>query len=382
MSKKIFLVAGEPSGDLHASRLAKEIKKTNQNTALMGIGGPLMAREGVKLFYDSNELAIVGVSDVIKNFATIKRIFTDFVKKVMEEKADLVILVDYPGFNIRMAKALKSRGVKVLYYISPQVWAWGKWRINKIKKYVDKILVLFDFEADLYKKSGVPAEFVGHPLLDIARSSSDKEVIMKRLSFDKNKKTVTLLPGSRKREIDFLLPAMAKACDLLYRRSNDIQFVIVRSSNLDSKIFDRYLQDFKAPHRVVENKENELYDCLSITDLAIAASGTVTLECAIMNVPMVIIYKVSLLNAIIMKPFMSVSSIGLVNVLAGKKIVPELIQYSLTVGNLYREASEILFNPAKSDDIKKRLRELKETLGKPGASSRAARSVVEFMNAD
>ena len=381
MSKKIFLVAGEPSGDLHASRLAKEIKKINPNIVLKGIGGPNMAREGVKLFYNTNDLAIVGVFDILTNFAKIKKVFLGFVAKVLEERADLVVLVDYPGFNLKMASALKRCGVKVLYYISPQIWAWGIWRINKIKKFVDKILVLFNFETKIYEEEGVSVEFVGHPLMDVAKPSSDKNTIIESLSLDKDKRTVILLPGSRRREIELLLPTMIKTCGLLYKKSKDVQFVVVKSHNLDKSVFEQRLKGVEAPYAIVENKENELYDYLSISDLAMAASGTVTLECAIMNVPMIITYKVSLINAIIMKPFMRVPSIGLVNILAGKRIVPELIQFDFTVKNLYREASLILSNPEKSDRIKRDLSEIRKMLGQEGASSRAAKSVIQSLNA-
>jgi len=380
MSKKIFLVAGEPSGDLHASRLAREIKKINPQIVLMGIGGAKMVSEGVRLFYRTDELAIIGLPDILKHLKKIKEIFTISLAKIEEEKADLVILVDYPGFNLRLAKELKSRGVKILYYISPQVWAWGKWRIKRIKKYVDKILILLKFEADIYEKAGVPVEFVGHPLLDIAKSSCDKNTVMERLQFDKSRKTVILLPGSRHREVQALLPVMAEASRKLYEKSKDIQFIAVRSHNLDEEIFAKYLKELKAPYRVVVNTGRELYDYLSISDLAIVASGTVTLECAIMNVPMIITYKVTLFTAILMKLFIRVSSIGLVNILAGKKIVPEFIQYDLTPGNIFRETYKILFESGRSNSIKKELAQVKQTLGEEGASRRAALSVIKFLS--
>jgi lipid-A-disaccharide synthase len=379
MSKKIFLVAGEPSGDLHASRLAREIKKIDSSVTLTGIGGANMASEGVELLHRTDELAIIGLSDILRHFKKIKEMFTSFLAKVEEEKPGLVILVDYPGFNLRLAKALKKRGVKILYYISPQIWAWGKWRIKKIKERVEKILVLFKFEADMYKKADVSVEFVGHPLLDIAKPSCDKDTIRKRLQLDEARKTITLLPGSRKREIDALLPVMVETSRKLYEKSKDIQFIVVRSHNLDEEIFEKYLKELKVPYRVVVNTGSELYDYLSVSDLAIVASGTVTLECAIMNIPMIITYKVTLLNALLMKPFLRTSLIGLVNVLAGKKIVPEFIQYDLTSGNVFREADEILFDPGRSNSIRKELANIKSSLGKEGASHRAALSAINLL---
>ncbi len=379
MSKKIFLVAGEPSGDLHASKLAKEIKKIDPQISLAGIGGANMVSAGVSLFYRTDELAIIGLSDIFKHLKKIKEMFFSFLQKVEEEKPDLVILVDYPGFNLRLARELKKRGVKVLYYISPQVWAWGKSRIKKIKQYVEKIIVLFEFEAELYKKAGVPVEFVGHPVLDIAKPTCDKDAIRASLNLDKAKKTVALLPGSREREITTLLPVMVRASQKLYKKYKDIQFIVVRSYNLREELHEKCLKELEAPYRIVENRGSELYDYLSVSDLAIVASGTVTLECAIMNVPMIITYKVSLFNAMVMRLFMRVSTIGLVNILAGRKIVPELIQFDFTAGGVFKEACKILFDPQESSRIKTELAAVKKSLGEEGASRRAALSVLNSL---
>jgi lipid-A-disaccharide synthase len=379
MSKRIFLVAGEPSGDLHASNLAREIKKINPQISLEGIGGANMASAGVSLFHRTDELAIIGLIDVFKRFKKIKEIFFDFLKRVEKEKADLVILVDYPGFNIRLAMALKKRGVRVIYYVSPQVWAWGRHRIKKIKKSVEKIIVFFGFEKDLYRKAGIPVECVGHPLLDLAKPSLDKNSIRGKLNLDKDKKTIAILPGSRDREIVTLLAVMLKASQKLYEKNKNIQFIIVRSHNLDEEIYKKALEGFGAPYRLVVNKGHELYDFLSLADLAIVASGTATLECAIMNVPMVITYKVSLFNAFIIRLFTRVSTLGLVNIVAGKRIVPELIQSDFTVRNVFREAEKILFEPNRSEEIKKELSRVKKSLGEEGASRRAALSVLNLL---
>ena len=252
-------------------------------------------------------------------------------------------------------------------------------RTLKIKRCVDKIIVLFKFEAELYKKAGVPVEFVGHPLLDATKRTSGKDVIIEKLQFDRSKKTIAILPGSRKREIELLLSIMLSASQKLYEKFKDIQFIIVRSSNLHSEIFERYLKGFEVPYRLVENRGRELYDCLSISDLAIVASGTATLECTIMNIPMVIIYKVALFNAIVMKLFMRVRYVGLVNILGEKRIVPELIQYTATANNIFKEAQRILFEPGRSDWIKNELSRVKKCLGEGGASRRAAISVVNFL---
>ncbi len=379
MSKKIFIAAGEPSGDLHASMLAAEIIKLAPGISLFGIGGAKMASAGVSLFRRTDELAIIGLQDILRHLGKIREIFFSFIAKAEEEKADLVVLVDYPGFNLRLAKELKKRGIKVIYYVSPQVWAWAGGRIKTIKDCVEKILVFFKFEEDLYKKAGVPAEFVGHPLLDFVKPSVDKNHIIKDMGLDKRKKTVILLPGSRKREVTALLPAMIKASQKLYEKSKDIQFIVVRSHNLDKETYERYLKGLKAPYVLAENTGSELYDYLAVSDLAIAASGTVTLECAIMNVPMVITYKVSFISAIAMKLFMRIPMIGLVNILAGKKVVPELVQFDFTVGNIFKEASKILFDKSINARIKEELAKVKSSLGEEGASRRAALSILQLL---
>jgi len=379
MSKKIFLVAAEASGDLHASRLAHEIKRIAPDVSLLGIGGAKMESEGVRIFRRTDELAIIGLFDIFAHLKRIREIFFSFLAKVKEEGADLVILVDYPGFNLRLARELKKRKVKVIYYISPQVWAWGRHRIKRIKQFVDKIIVLFEFEADIYRKAGVPVEFVGHPLLDTARPSEDKETIQSRLSLDAAKKTIILLPGSREREIEALLPVMLKASEKLYERHQQLQFIIVRSHNLNEVLFEKYLERFAPPYRTVVNRGSELYDYLSVSDMAIAASGTVTLQCAIMELPMIITYRVSLLNAILMKLFMRISLVGLVNILAGKEIVPELIQFDFTPGKVFRKAEKILFEPDRYERIKKELTKVKHSLGEEGASLRAAHSVLNSL---
>jgi len=383
MARKIFVSAGEPSGDLHASRLVKEIKILDPSVVFMGMGGANMASEGVRLFIRTDELAIVGFA-ILGHLKKIKEMFDTFLANAEKERPDLVILLDYPGFNLRLAKALKKRGIKVVYYISPQLWAWGKNRIYTVKKYVDKMLVFFPFEGELYKKHGIPVEAVGHPLLDIAKPAADQKAIMERLRFDAAKKTIILLPGSRESEVTLLMPAMTTAIFELYKKHKNLQVIVVRASNLPQELLEQYLKTVDIPYRVVENKGTEIYDYLSVSDLAIVASGTATLECGLMNVPMIIAYKVSMFNAAIFKLFINVPYVGLVNILAGKKIVPELLQFDATPDKIYEEAEKILFDGKTSGEIKKELLKVKESLGREGASRRAAKSVIELLglNAD
>lgn len=383
MAKKIFVSAGEPSGDLHASRLVREIKILDPSVAFIGMGGANMASEGVRLFIRTDELAIVGF-DFLRHLKKIKEMFDVFLANVEKERPGLVILLDYPGFNLRLAKALKKRGIKVVYYISPQLWAWGKNRIYTVKKYVDKMLVFFPFEGELYKKYGIPVEVVGHPLLDIAKPAVDQKTMRERLRFDSGpasggKKTIILLPGSREREVTSLMPIMITAILELYKKHKNIRVIVVRASNLPQELLDQYLKTADIPYRVVENKGSEIYDYLSVSDLAIVASGTATLECGIMNVPMIITYKVSMFNAAIFRLFINVPYVGLVNILAGKEIVPELLQFDATPDRIYDEAEKILFDGKKAEEMKKELLKVRESLGKEGASRRAAEAVVRLL---
>lgn len=377
MAKKIFVSAGEPSGDLHASRLVKEIKILDPSAVFMGMGGANMASEGVRLFIRADELAIVGF-DILRHLKKIKEMFNIFLANAEKERPGLVILVDYPGFNLQLARALKKRGIKTVYYISPQLWAWGKNRIYAVKKYVDKMLVFFPFEGELYKKYGIPVEVVGHPLLDIAKPAADQKAIRERLRFDAAKKTIILLPGSREREVSLLMPAMTLAIFKLYKKHKNLQVIVVRAFNLSQELFEQYFKTVDIPYRIVENKGTEIYDYLSVSDLAIVASGTATLECGLMNVPMIIAYKVSMFNAIIFKLFINVPYVGLVNILARKKIVPELLQFNAAPDKIYEEAEKILFDEKKSAEIKKELLKVKEALGKEGASRRAAEAVIRL----
>ena len=379
MSKKIFISAGERSGDIHAARLAAEIKKIDPDISLAGIGGADMASRGVSLFYRTDRMGIIGIPDIFRHLKKIKAMFRLFLEKAERERPDLAILVDYPGFNLALAGALKKRGVRVVYYVSPQVWAWGRWRIKRIKKYVEKMIVFFKFEKELYERHGVNAEFVGHPLLSDARPSVGVDEARKNLGLEEKKKTIALLPGSRAREIAALLPVMAGAVKKLYKRHNDIQVLIVRSANLEKEIFEAPLKGLEAPYRIIENTGGELYNCLSVSDLAVVSSGTAALECAVMGTPMIIVYKVSLFTAIAMKLFIRTRFIGLVNILAGREIAPELIQFECTENNVLSRAERVLFEPGASESMRKDLAEVKNSLGDEGASRRAAQSVVALM---
>lgn len=375
--KKIIIVAGEASGDLHASHLVNAIRNIRPDIEFYGLGGGRMRLAGVELFYDLTTLSVVGFFEVIKHLKTIRRIFHELLKKVDEIKPEAVILVDYPGFNLRLAEQLKKRNIKVIYYIGPQIWAWGLNRVKLIKKVVDKMIVILPFEETLYKKYGIDASFVGHPLLDLAKPTETAEQFLNSVGLALNKITISLLPGSRNKEVERLLPPMLKACQIIYRQNPQTQFLLLKASTVEEKIFQRILSKFNLP---LCSATDQTYDGLNASTAAIVTSGTATLETAVMQKPMVVIYKVSFLTWLFIKQMIKIPYIGLVNVVAGKKIVPECLQYEATPEIIAAHILEILKNKEKLAVMKKELGQLRQRLGESGASMRAAEIVAGLLN--
>lgn len=374
--KKIMIVAGEPSGDLQAAYLVKSLKSINPHIEIFGIGGKLMKEAGVEIIYDIIELAVVGFVEVIKHLGLLKKILEKLLITLEAKRPDVVILVDYPGFNLRFAKYVKEKNIPVIYYISPQIWAWGKGRISEIKKCVDKMIVIFGFEENLYKEAGVKVSFVGHPFLDIVKPGWKKEETLKHLHLNHHSKKIALLPGSREKEIERHLPVMLKACERIKAGLSDVEFIISRMKELDSSIYNKIISSSRIkPHSL----ENRPYEIMDVADIVMASSGSATLETAIMEKPMVIIYKTSIITWFLAKNMIKIPDIGLVNVVAGKRIVPELIQFQATGQNIAKEVLEILQNKHKQEDIKKGLRKVKEKLGAQGAVDRAAHLIQKFL---
>jgi lipid-A-disaccharide synthase len=338
-----------------------------------------MQAAGVELYADLTDLAVIGFFEVLKNLKKIKAIFRILLKKTDEAHPSLAILVDYPGFNLRLAAELKKRQIPVVYYISPQVWAWGRKRIKVIKKLVKRMVVFFEFEKELYEKTGVPVYCVGHPLLDLVKPKLDKAQLLRRLQLLESKYTVAILPGSRIGEVKTHLPIMLRAATIIKEKLNDAQFLILRSSNVKDDVFKEILAGFPLPVHLLTN---QTYDCLAASDFALVASGTATLETAILGIPMAIIYKLSFLSWLYLKRAVKIPFIGLVNIVAGKKIVPEFIQYNARPEKIADYAIKLLTQPEDSQIIKKLLGNVKNALGEKGAATRAAQIILECLNGD
>ncbi len=376
-NKHIIIIAGEASGDLHAAHLVNELKKIDPTLTFSGLGGSKMQDSGVKIYHDLTKIAVVGFWEVLKHYSEIKKAFLLILEKIDEVKPACVVLVDYPGFNLRLAKKLKQRNIKVVYYISPQVWAWKENRVHQIKKNIDKMLVLFPFEKKFYARYGMEVTCVGHPLLDAIVINTPKEEFLDDINMAHYKLTIGLLPGSRPKEVEEHLPIMLETAEILNQAFPMIQYLIIKAPSIDGALIERLTPKLPSfPLRIIYQNN---YDAMNACNLCIVTSGTATLETAILQKPMVVIYKTSLLTWTLAKLFVKIPNIGLVNVVAGTKIVPECIQFQATPHNIAHELENIFTDEIKIADIKAELRTVKEILGSIGASRRAAEEIVKVI---
>ena len=374
----ILIIAGEASGDLHGSRLAIELKRLKPDCRLKGIGGPRMEAAGVQLLYSLKDFAFMGFSEVLRHLPFIRRVFKRLNRLFLQEKPDLLILIDYPGFNLRLAKIAKRRNIAVLYYISPQVWAWNSRRAQAIARRVDCLAVILPFEVDFYRRrTGLQANFVGHPLLEVVRPKLSRSRFCQKWGLDSEKPVIGLLPGSRIQEIDRLLPVMLQAGRLLRRRMPDLQLALGTVSTVERSFY----QDLMREHgENVVLISDQTYDLMSHAQLLLVASGTATLESAILGASMIILYRISFISWIIARLLVRVSCIGLVNLVAGEKIVPELVQYQVTAKRVAREAYHLLSNDQRRRKMAGKLAKIRRQLGETGASRRTAELALNLID--
>jgi lipid-A-disaccharide synthase len=374
--KKILMIAGEASGDLHGSHLVKELLSLDPSLRIYGVGGEKMKNEGVELIADSNKMAVVGITEVLLKLKSIYRIYRKLKNSLTADSPSLVILIDYPDFNLRFAREAKKKNIPIVYYISPQVWAWRKGRIKKIGRLIKKMIVIFPFEKTIYEKAKIDVDFVGHPLLDSIRSQFFREEAFQKFSLTSGVTTIGLLPGSRMNEVKRLLPPMIEAIPLISKQINPAQFIIPVAPGLDLGEVQNLVGSKRENIRVVENN---IYDVMRISDVVIVASGTATIEAAIMGAPMIVVYRVSPFTYLLGKMLIKVKNIGMVNIIAGKTVVPELIQRDVTPEKITSAVVRILNNPFKREEIKKELSSVKEKIGNPGASLRAAQIIISLL---
>jgi lipid-A-disaccharide synthase len=375
---KLMMIAGEPSGDLHGAGVVRELKKRLPSVDIFGVGGDKMEGEGMEIVSHISKLSFMGFVEVVKNLSVVQEVSAKLESLLDSRKPDVVILIDYPGFNLRFAKKAKARGAKILYYISPQVWAWHKSRVKKMRSLVDRMKVVFPFEVDLYKREGINVEFVGHPLAERLGTSLTREEFFRMQSLDRGKKLLALLPGSRKQEIEKTFPTMLAAA----RRLQDelgIQVAVGVAPNLRAA----FLQSFADASHPLVYVEHATYDVMAHADAAIVTSGTATLETGWFGTPMAVVYKTSPLTYLIGRTLVDMPYIGLVNVVANdllpqEKIVPEFVQHDMTAENLTMEMRKQLTDEEYAAAMREKLAIIKPKLGGAGASTRVAEGIIEL----
>ncbi|MEE8574380.1 MAG: lipid-A-disaccharide synthase [Thermodesulfobacteriota bacterium] len=376
MDKTVLIISGEESGDSHGGALISELKTLVPSLRVIGMGGEKLRQAGLEGI-DSKELSVVGFVEVVKKFPEIRRAFNELKSKLDSEKVDCVILVDYPDFNLRFAKEAKKRGIPVVFYISPQVWAWRAGRVKKIAKLVDKMLVVFPFELPIYEAEGVNVEFVGHPLTDSAVCGMTKLEAKDHFGYDKYESIVTLLPGSRSAEVERMMPLMIEAAEQIKGVTRwKIRFIIPVADSIDDAAIDGCIKDSLLDIKVVRG---EMYAALRASDAAVVTSGTATLETALIGTPMLIVYKLSNLSYLIGRALIGVKSVGLPNIIAGRPFVPELLQWKATPLKVCEEVISLLEDSMAIDTATEGYSEIKEKLGEGGASIKAAKAVYEFL---
>jgi lipid-A-disaccharide synthase len=354
---KYFIIAGEASGDLHASNLVKQLRRLDSMAICRGWGGDLMQEQGVEILKPIHELAFMGFVEVVANLPTILRNFKSCKEQILEFKPDVVLCVDYPGFNLRMVEWAKKKGYKTAYYISPTVWAWKENRIEKIRKYVDEMMCILPFEKQFYKERGVPVHYVGHPSVGVIEEEK------KKTSHLGHKKVIALLPGSRVQEVNKMLPVMLEAISAF----TDYEVVIAQAPNLDRTVFEPFLRK-----RHFELLKYQTYDILKVSHLALVTSGTATLEAALFNVPQVVCYIANPISYAIAKRLVKVKYISLVNLILNRESVTELIQQDLTVERLREEIKSLLSDTPRRKQILSDYQELSQQLKEGDASQNAA----------
>ncbi len=374
--KHISFVAGDPSGDVHAAHLVRALLSQNDNLRFSGLGGPRMQEAGVELLSDLTKASAIGPSDALKHIGTLREAKKAFEEHLVATKPDLVILVDFGDFNLPfIAPMVKQHGIQLAYFISPQLWAWGRWRLRYVKQYVDHMIVLLPFEQEFYAKAGVQATWVGHPIIEETQATRSAEETAEILGLSPMRMTVGLLPGSRHSEVRRLLPAFIQAAEALSKHMPGLQFVLSQSPNLDDALFTAA----DTTHcKIIKTKE-PLANILQTLDATFVASGTATLQTALHQVPMVVAYKTTWPTFLFARMLLKIPDIALVNVIAGKRLVPELLQNQVAPKKLCKALLPLLRDTALITETRLGLAKVKERLGKPGAIDRAATTVLDII---
>lgn len=370
----VMISCGEPSGDLYAGALADALRRQQPGLDVFGFGGPRLAAAGGTLLGSYEGLAVTGLSEVLRTLPRTWRMYRHLVDEAVRRAPDVFVAIDFADFNFRLGQALHARGIPVVYYIGPQLWAWRPSRMQTIKKFAAKVLVIFPFEQALYEAAGVPVEFVGHPLIDLIAARESRGALLTRHGLSHDVRTVAMLPGSRHNEVASTLPTLLEACALLRDEEPDLQFLLARAPGLH----DEHFEAVRRSHLRIGIHEGDTDAVLAASDVVITASGTATVQAALHGKPMVIVYRLSPLTYRLGRRFVKVDTFGMVNLIAGRTVVPELIQDDFTAGAVRDAVLRYLRDTAYADAVRRDLAGVVQALGGPGASERAAAAVRQI----
>ncbi|MDQ3212602.1 MAG: lipid-A-disaccharide synthase [Acidobacteriota bacterium] len=376
-----MISCGEPSGDLYAGALTTELRRADPATVVTGFGGDRLRAAGASLIGDFSGLSVTGLLEVARvvprTYATYRRLVAD----AAATRPDVFVAIDFPDFNFTLARAIRKLGVPIVYYVSPQLWAWRRGRMKTMRRIADRVLVIFPFEVPIYEAAGVPVQWVGHPLLDVAERPRPRGAFLAELGLREDRPVVALLPGSRRNEVRAILPDLVRAAALIRERVPGVQFVVARAPHLADKAFTPLTGLDRGPERTVATIEGRSDDVLASADVALVASGTVTVQAALHQCPMVVVYRLSPLTYRLGKPFIHVQTYAMANLIAGRRVVPELIQNAFTPAAVATEALRVLTDPMHAAAVRGDLAGVKSLLGEPGASRRAAEAVLAVARA-
>ena len=371
---KILISAGEASGDIHAAAVTAAIKRIDSTTEVFGMGGDELRAAGGEVLFDIKDHGVMGFVEVIKKLPDLFKLRREFARVMDERKPDCLVVVDYPGFNMKLAKLAHDKGIPVVSYIAPSAWAWNKGRAKNVAKIVDKVACIFPFEYDVYKEAGAPVEFVGRPLVDIVHPTMERAEAEAWVGKEPGRPLVLLMPGSRLMEIERMLDVILEGAKLLQKQMPQVQFAMPRAGTIPLEMLQSKIQTSGLEVKITEGHN---YDLFSVADLALATSGTVTLEAAMCGLPSVILYRTSAITAFIARRVINIPNIGLPNIVAGRQILPELLQEELTPAKLAATAVELLA-PERRPQLEANLAYMKERLGEPGAVNRVAQLILRI----
>jgi len=372
----LLLSAGEASGDMYAARLSAALKQ-RADLEIFGMGGPQMRAAGVDIVTDYSEVSVVGITEILSHLPSLVRAMRRLVAEAERRRPVFAILTDFPGFHLRLARKLKRRGIQNIYYICPQFWAWRPWRVRIVRRRFAQALCIFPFEEKFYSDAGVPVKFIGHPLVGAVHASLDRQAFCRQQGLDPQKQIVTVLPGSRPAELRQHLPVLREACLCLHRETS-AQFILAAAPGADLAS----LREGWSPELPLKIVLGQTYNALAAADAAIVSSGTATVEAALLDVPMVVVYRVTPLTALLAKPLVRTPFYSMVNLIAGKPAVPELIQNDFTPDRVALETLRLLRDQSARDAVRRDLAEVRQRLGPPGAVERAADAILHLLHTE